>query len=401
MTQFHQQLLRWQQAAKADAAGNLASIVNAYCTFLAQQGIKLHRVNLALTTLHPQIQALRYVWYDDNVDVGAFPAKNLFFRQVHHFAGYTVDEAHMIYGARNSPQFKQSPFHLLMQGVPAVSCPLAPGETYEFPVLNDLAAQGATHYYATNVPGSDGGHVSLVSKQKDGFTAQAIERIRSSLSALGLLLDGALKELILNTVLECYVGHSPRDEIKHGNIRPGALIDIEGAIWFSDIRKYSTHSQNTAEAILIDKLNAYYDCIVPAIYEHQGEVLKLIGDAVLAIFPMRGAQTAQTVCRNAFAAAEAANRAVQQSDTGFQHGIGLHFGKFRYGNIGTLRRMDFTVIGNEVNIAARIEGQCGAQQKTLLMSHAFVEWSGLAAKWFAQASLKGIAGDFALFEPAE
>ena len=400
MAKFYQQILRWQQEAKAAAAGDLASLVNAYCTFLAQQGIKLHRANLALTTLHPQIQALRYVWYDDLVEVGAFPAKVLFHRQVHQFGRCTVDEAHLIYGAKDSPQFKQSPFYLLLQGAPNLSWRLAPGQTYEFPVLNDLAAQGATHYYAANVPGVDG-HISLVSTENGGFTTHAIEQIQSSLSALGLLLDGALKDLILNTVLDCYVGHSPRDEIKQGNIRPGSLIDIEGAIWFSDIRKYSTHTQNTDEAILIDKLNAYYDCIVPTIYEHQGEVLKFIGDAVLAIFPTRNAQTAQAVCRNAFAAAQAANRAVQQSDIGFQHGIGLHFGHFRYGNIGTLRRMDFTVIGNEVNVAARIEGQCGAHQKALLMSQIFVERGEIAARRFVQTSLKGIVGDFALFEPEE
>lgn len=398
MTRFHQQVLQWQQAAKASASGDLASIVNAYCTFLGQQGIGLYRVNLALTTLHPQIQALRYVWYDDLVEVGAFPAKVLFHRQVHHFDRCTVDEAHMIYGAKNSPQFKQSPFYLLVQGAPSLSYRLAAGGTYDFPVLNDLAAQGATHYYAVNVPGADG-HISLVSKQKGGFSTRAIGQIRSSLSALGLLLDCALKDLILDTVLNCYVGNSPRDEIMQGNIRPGSLIDIEGAIWFSDIRKYSTHTQTTAETILIDKLNAYYDCVVPMIYEHQGEVLKFIGDAVLAIFPARDSQTAQAACQHAFAAAQAADRAVRQSDIGFQHGIGLHFGHFRYGNIGTLRRMDFTVIGNEVNVAARIEGQCGVHQKALLMSQAFVERSGLAATWFTQAALKGIAGDFALFEP--
>lgn len=204
--------------------------------------------------------------------------------KVHHFGHCTVDEAHLIYGAKDSPQFKQSPFYLLVQGAPVLSYRLAPSAACDFPILNDLAAQGATHYYAANVPGVDG-HISLVTRAEGGFTPHAIQHIDSSLSALGLLLDGALKELILNTVLDCYVGYAPRDEIRQGNIRPGSMIDIEGAIWFSDIRKYPTHTQTTEEEILIGKLNAYYDCIVPLIYEHHGEVLKFIGDAILAIFP--------------------------------------------------------------------------------------------------------------------
>ena len=398
MAKFYQQILRWQQEAKAAAAGDLASIVNLYCEYLARQHIALYRVNLALSTLHPQIQILRYVWYDEIVEAGPFPAKVLFYRKVHHFGHCTVDEAHLIYGAKDSPQFKQSPFYLLVQGAPVLSYRLAPGAAYDFPILNDLAAQGATHYYAAHVPGVDG-HISLVTRAEGGFTPHAIQHIDSSLSALGLLLDGALKELILNTVLDCYVGYAPRDEIRQGNIRPGSMIDIEGAIWFSDIRKYSTHTQTTEEEILIGKLNAYYDCIVPLIYEHHGEVLKFIGDAILAIFPTRNSQTAQTVCRDAFAAAEAANLAIRQSSIDFEHGIGLHFGHFRYGNIGTLRRMDFTVIGNEVNVAARIEGQCGTHHQALLMSQVFVECSGIAAKPFVQTALKGIAGDFSLFVP--
>jgi adenylate cyclase len=202
-------------------------------------------------------------------------------------------------------------------------------------------------------------------------------------------------------VLDCYVGYAPRDEIRKGNIRPGSMIDIEGAIWFSDIRKYSTHTQTTEQETLIGKLNAYCDCVVPHIYAQGGEVLKFIGDAIFAIFPCREAQTPQAVCRNAFTAAQAANRALAQSELDFQHGIGLHFGRFRYGNIGTLRRMDFTVIGNEVNVAARIEGQCSVHGQQLLMSETLVELGGINATLHAQAALKGIAGEFALFVPAE
>jgi adenylate cyclase len=393
---FYQHILRWQQEAKATASGDLGAFVHAYCRFLGQCGIDLYRANLALTTLHPQIQVLRYVWYNEHVNPGPFPSNVLFFRNVRLLDGCTIDETHLTYGAKDSAHFKQSPFNLLLQGAPVLSYRLSPNERYEFPILNDLAACDATHYYAASVPGVDG-YISLVTRKPGGFDDHEIDHIQRSLSALGLLLDGALKELILDTVLNCYVGSSPRDKIKQGNIRPGTMIDIEGAIWFSDIRKYSTHTQTTEQRALMEKLNAYYECVVPIIYRHRGEVLKFIGDAILAIFPCSDEHSASETCRDALSAAMAANGALERSAVDFRHGIGLHYGHFQFGNVGTLRRMDFTVIGNEVNIASRIEGQCSTQQKTLLMSQAFVAQCDAPTDLVTRTSLKGIEGDFALF----
>jgi adenylate cyclase len=105
-------------------------------------------------------------------------------------------------------------------------------------------------------------------------------------------------------------------------------------------------------------------------------------------------------CRNAFAAAQAVNLALRERGIEFDHGIGLHVGQFKFGNIGSLRRMDFTVIGNEVNVAARIESQCSAQRQRLLMSEAFVNECGAAASEVARVPLKGIAGEFRLYAPA-
>jgi adenylate cyclase len=220
-----------------------------------------------------------------------------------------------------------------------------------------------------------------------------------SLSALAILLDCALKDLILDTVLNCYVGSSPAEEIKHGNIRPGAMMDLHGAIWFSDIRNYSTHTQNNAADVFIKKLNAYYECVVPIIYAHQGEVLKFIGDAVLAIFADNNPDNEIEACRRALAAAKASNQALLDRGIEFSHGIGLHVGQFQFGNVGSLRRLDFTVIGNEVNVAARIEAQCSALGQRLLMSEAFVGQCDMPAKLVASVPLKGIVGDYGLYAP--
>src|SRR6185295_18505601 len=124
------------------------------------------------------------------------------------------------------------------------------------------------------------------------------------------------------------------------------------------IRGYSTHAQNHEPAEFIGKLNAYYEVVVSAIHAEGGEVLKFIGDAVLAIFVDDDRHG--DACLRALAATHAANRGLADNRIEFDHGVGLHLGQFQFGNIGSLRRMDFTVIGSDVNFASRIESQCAA-----------------------------------------
>ena len=399
MSPVYEKLLAWQKQAKAEAGHEMSAIVHSYCKFMAANGVDLYRVTLSMFTLHPQIEALRYVWYDDQRDPGPFPSPALFMRKVHHLGGCTVDEALMSYGAKDTAPFRRSPFYAIMQGTPKLDFRLKPGAVHDYPILDDLAGQGATHYAAFPMPGLEDSQVSLVTRAEGGFDAQALDFIESSLSAFAILLDGALKTLILDTVLNCYVGTSPADEIKRGNIRPGVMLDLHGAIWFSDIRNYSTHTQNLPPNVFIGKLNEYYQCVVPIIYEHQGEVLKFIGDAVLAIFADNNPDNEEEACRRALSAAQATNRALAERGIEFDHGIGLHVGHFQFGNIGSLRRLDFTVIGNEVNVAARIEAKCSALGQRLLMSEPFVAQCGMPANLVSRVELKGIAGDYGLYAP--
>ena len=390
----HEALLRWQHDTRRGAVG-MVEIIHRYLLFMREHGVPVYRSTLAITTLHPQMQALRYVWNDDVREAGPFPSPALFRRRITHIEGCTVDEAMMSYGAHDTLPYRSSPFYRLVLGEERLILPIAPGRKHEFTVMDDLALEGATEYVAFHLPAVDG-QISFVTRAAGGFGSRT-EFMESSLSALGMLLDAALKDLILDTVLHCYVGSSPAEQIKQGNIRPGSMMELHGAIWFSDIRNYSTHAQNIADDRFIEKLNQYYQCVVPIVYAHKGEVLKFIGDAVLAVFADSNPHDEHEACGNAYAAAQAANRALQGSGLEFDHGIGLHVGRFQFGNIGTLRRMDFTVIGNDVNIAARIEAQCSQRKARLLMSEAFVAQCGQPAVLVERTALKGITGEFALY----
>ena len=102
-------------------------------------------------------------------------------------------------------------------------------------------------------------------------------------------------------------------------------------------------------------------------------------------------------CQRALAAAHAANRGLAANRIEFDHGVGLHLGQFQFGNIGSLRRMDFTVIGSDVNFASRIESQCAALGVRLLMSEAFAGRCGQAASQVALSALKGFEGEHRLY----
>lgn len=399
---MHARLLQWLSITRREHGGDLARLVHAWCQYLGESGVPVCRLNLAVNTLHPQVQSLRYVWYDDARDPGSFPAPNLVLRRIHALDGCTVDEAHMSYGANDSAPLRRSPFWALMQGEAELQdFPLAPGGTYPFPLLDDLAAQGCTHYRAFNLPGLEA-QVSLVSRTPGGFDAAQREVIAASAPALALLLEGPLKDLILETVLRCYVGQLPAREIRRGRIRPGAMLELSGAIWFSDIRDYSTHSQVGPGDVFVERLNAYYECVVGEIHAEGGEVLKFIGDAVLAIFPQHdegGTDGAPGACARALAAAKAATHGLAAQGVVFSHGVGLHVGRFQFGNIGSLQRMDFTAIGNEVNVAARIEAQCKVHGESLLMSADFARLCGAPTRVVARVALKGIAGEYSLHAP--
>ena len=399
MTERLERLIEWQAHSKAHSGYRIHAIVHGFCQFLMGAGLPVCRVTIALATLHPQIQALRYVWYDDDRDPGPFPAPTLFHRDIHHIHGCTIDEALMSHGARGGPAYKRSPFYRLEQeGLDMLDFRLSVVSGNEFPILDELAAQGATHYVAYPLGGAEG-QISLATRACDGFGRADLMFLQQAISSLALLLDCAVKELVLGTVLECYVGGLPSREILRGNIQPGTMLDLSGAIWFSDIRGFSTHAQALPPSEFIASLNTYYECVVPIIYRHGGEVLKFIGDAVLAIFADRG-DGPQDACRRALAAAVAANQALLDREIVFDHGIGLHVGRFQFGNIGSLRRLDFTVIGNEVNVAARIEAQCKVYQERVLMSQAFSDQCGQTARPVARVPLKGIEGEFSLFAPS-
>ena len=197
-----------------------------------------------------------------------------------------------------------------------------------------------------------------------------------------MLLNTVIEFNTKNTLARVYLGQDPGQRVCAGMIHRGEVVSIDAAVWFSDLRDFTASGEALPPEKVIERLNAYFEIMVSAIHEAGGEVLKYIGDAVLAIFPVSNERGAKEVCMAAAAALHDAEKrlaslnedAAAQGELEFAHGVGLHFGTASYGNIGGSERLDFTVIGRAVNIASRIESQCRPLGASALCCREFPSW---------------------------
>jgi adenylate cyclase len=204
-----------------------------------------------------------------------------------------------------------------------------------------------------------------------------------------------------------YVGDEPHLRILSVDVRRGEILRIRAAILFADMRDFTGLTSHLPEEAATALVNEYYDCIVPPIEERKGEVLKFMGDGILAIF-RAGESGDVEACMRAFGAARAAQLRVagrREKRGGALHfdvGIALHFGNAAYGNVGSGARLDYTVIGRDVNLASRIADLCGRLGQGLLLSEPFQSrLSEHELRRLGSFPLKGVDEPQAIFAPVE
>jgi adenylate cyclase len=209
----------------------------------------------------------------------------------------------------------------------------------------------------------------------------------------------------MGTLLGAYLGPKTAELVLAGAIERGNVQEIDAAIWFSDLRGFTPMSAGIAPTCLIAWLNDYFAAVGRAIARHDGEILKFMGDAILAVWPVSESRTREATCRAALAAARAANAEldalnIARENAGLpamQHGIGLHVGRAQYGNIGAEARLDFTVIGAAVNTTSRLEGLCAKLSRRLIASAEFARCAEGGLTSLGSAELKGVGGSQEVF----
>jgi len=272
-----------------------------------------------------------------------------------------------------------------------------PAETQEFPILEELRRRGMTDYVVLPVPFSDGTNkaLSLATTRAGGFSDDEIALFTAMTPAVAVNLEIQALRNMARTLLDTYVGRQSGGRVLAGQIRRGAGETINAVIWLSDLRGFTGLSETLPRDELIGMLDHYFGPMCDAVETNGGEVLKFIGDSVLAIFPVEpdasACRRALEAARSAKAAIEAENQRRAASGSPLIHyGLALHVGDVMYGNIGGSTRLDFTVIGPAVNLTSRIESMCKSLDRSPLLSAEFARLSGVKAEFIGEFSLKGV-----------
>jgi adenylate cyclase len=317
-------------------------------------GIPLWRVAVFVRTLHPQVIGRRFIWRP----------------------GTEVEISEAPFELLESADFLENPIAQVYATGRALRRKLAdPDCALDFPVLSELRSEGITDYLALPLVFTDGAihAVTCTTRQPGGFTDTQIAGIEAIITPLARVAEIRALRRMGSTLLDTYVGRDAGERILAGRIRRGDIEEIHAAIWLSDTRGFTALADSLPPPVLIDLLNRYFDCQVPVILEHGAEVLKFMGDGLLAIFTIAGNET--EICERALAAARRAQENVAAlSDSampGLRFGLALHIGDVLYGNIGSGNRLDFTCIGPAVNCAARIEKLTSQLGRAVLASGEF------------------------------
>jgi adenylate cyclase len=340
------------------------TLLRALCERLVEAGFPLARASFHIRTLHPQLFGIGFYWQRGADDIRVFRAEH---------------------GIQETPLYLRSPMRVLFEGAGAVRQRLdLPGAELPFPLLNELRDQGLTDYVALPITFSDGKihGTTWSSDRPGGFTTEHLARLYDLLPVFSLLLEIHLNRRIAINLLDTYVGRDAGERILRGQITRGSGQTVRAAIWFCDLRGFTELSERADRDTLLASLNQYFDRMAKPVQDHGGEILKFIGDAMLAMFPLETDQACQRALQAALDARTAMDelnreRSARGEDAlGF--GIALHAGDVMYGNIGAANRLDFTVIGPAVNLASRLETLCRSLGLNLVVSDVFAGMCGCA-----------------------
>jgi adenylate cyclase len=331
------------------------------CARLVACGLPLHRVASFVRTLHPDVMGRRFLWRAGE--------------------GVTVSEA--AYDVMETDTYRRSPVPVVFATAQPIRRRIeAPDCPNDYEIVEEMRAEGVSDYLIQPLQFTNGEvhAISWTTLRPGGFTdadVAALEAIRRPLARLAEVY--ALRRLA-TTLLGTYVGRDAGERILQGQIRRGDIERIEAVILLSDLRDFTGLSNRLPAESVIALLNSYFDCLVPALRAHGGEVLKFLGDGLLGILPVAADPAA--ACRSALAAAGEAGAALaetnaeraERGEPGLRYGVALHLGEVLYGNVGSTGRLDFTTVGPAVNLTARLETLARDLGRDLVVSAAFAQY---------------------------
>jgi len=374
--------------AKVGLEGRAETVlVEGFCQRAVAAGLPLVRAIVFIDTLHPIHEGRAFRWEREKPEA-----------TLTEYGRSTEGEA--------AERWRTNPFfRMLADGESLMRRRIEAEGEVEFPMFAELREASITDFVAiinrfaadAVIGEMDCFYAAWSTDRASGFTDGDIDALQRLTPFLGLAIKAASLGRIAETLVETYLGRDAGRRVLQGRIARGVADRIKTVLWFSDLRNYTRISDTSPPEQIIPLLNDYAEAIVSAIHEHSGDVLKLIGDGVLAIFPAedraRACAAALDAAKEAHEAVEALNarRAAEGLPTTEMY-LGLHLGVVFYGNIGSKERLDFTVVGPAVNEVSRIAAMCRSVDQPILISSSFAESVAVERRRFASVGRYALRG---------
>ena len=335
-------------------SADIETLLEGFAGRLEASGIPLSRVMLSSRVLAATVIARGYRWHP----------------------GEPVRVTTFDWEERDSGMYENSPIRVVHETLDWFAIDVTTTPDSAFGIVPDLRAEGVTEYYIGPMVHSDGrvNAINFSTRSEGGLAASDKALIRAVTPSLAVAVELVSGRFTVRDVLSIYVGRAAAEQIVAGTVHRGQVTRINSAIMMVDMRDFTRLTMNMTAEDSAELLNRYYDCVVPPVEEQGGSVLKFVGDGILAIFP-DDPHGPQEACARALAAArEALSRLPDSCSAGkppFEIGIALHHGTAAYGNVGSGERLDFTVVGRDVNFTDRIGRLNKVFGEPLIASQAF------------------------------
>ncbi|HWK45391.1 MAG TPA: adenylate/guanylate cyclase domain-containing protein [Stellaceae bacterium] len=369
--------------------------IPAFVAEIEAVGIPVLRLSLSIRTIHPELIGATLLWTRET--------------------GF--EEIPRSRDAVTQTVFLESPIYQIYAGhtdfIRRRLCD--PASPRDFSILENLAGMGATDYLILAVPFTDRARsraFAIATDRPEGFSESEVATLRAIMPLLGMMAEIQSTRSVAASLLSVYLGNDAGARVLSGEVTRGSGETIEAAILYADMRGFTELSERTPSAGLIEILNRYFECMAGPVDEFGGEVLKFMGDGMLAIFPIGNGPNrdgdARHACRVGLAAASTGLRRLERynaeravdGEAPIRAGVTFHLGEVIYGNIGAAQRLDFTVIGRAVNLVSRMQTVLHDIEHPILLSEIFAQRVGTDVVPVGKFKLRGITEPQYLFAPS-
>lgn len=370
--------------------GAIGQLLADLCEKLNDLGVNLMRGNIALSTIHPQVSAFMYTWREDEG---------------------TVVSTNVLHNEDPGEGWFASPFFFMLNsGVSFMHRPLEDSTELDYPVLVDFKEQGMTDWFAQIFDfgwgfqdewrdKSSGLITSWASGEPGGFTREEFGILKRAIPLFALAVKGIASFEAAETVLSTYIGPRTSQKVLSGEIKRGSAQTISAVLVFADLRGFTKLTDFVQRQDIVGTLDQYLERMADPVEQAGGEVLKFIGDGMLATFALADHgetdlyELALATSLRMISGVKELNLERQlNSLPTMELDVALHVGEVMYGNVGSKNRLDFTVVGPAVNEVSRIESLCDEHDTNLLISGDFAENAGHHKEHMTSVGLHSLRG---------